>query len=142
MSGVLGSQYGTDGRGLEVTASRVLSSSYVYSDKIDTRNFWSIDWIIYIANAGSVTRVDSQIQFSEKEDAYVAVLLDWCTEQTESISDGIGVLSDYTLQKTITGATTFAASSPLRGKWMRVGVKAGAGSVTGSSYRVLAFRRN
>ena len=126
--------------GVEALASAAMTASYVYTNWSDVRLFEATDWFLYITNVGTITRVDIIVQFSEK--LTPSVTADWATLQAESIdSSGIATIADYAIRKTISVATTIGISTPTRGRWMRLGIKVGAGSGTGSAYSVNVLRR-
>ena len=126
--------------GISVRSSAVLTTSYVYTTWMDVRLFEAIDWIIYLTAQGSITRLDLVIQFainlSPNDDT------DWAIMQAEDIaSTGVSTLSDYAIQKTISSTVTLGVSSCVRGRFMRIGIKAGVGSVTNSLCTIKALRR-
>ena len=127
-------------RGVSVRSSAALTASYVYTDWSDVRLYEAIDWIIYLTAQGSITRLDVVVQFSLKLTPNETT--DWATLQAEDISStGVATLSDYVLQKTISSVITLGVSSPTRGRFMRIGIKAGVGSVTNSLCAIEAIRR-
>ena len=127
-------------RGVSVRSSAVLSVSTEYTDWMDVRLYEAIDWVIYVTAQGSVTRLDLVIQWSVKETPSTDT--DWVTLQAEDLaSTGVSTLGDYTLRKTISSTVTMGITSPARGRWMRLGIAAGVGSVTNSLCAIEVLRR-
>ena len=126
-------------QGVSVRSSSVLTTSYVYTDYMDVRLFEAIDWVISLTAQGSITRLDIQLQFAMTT---VPVEGDFATMQAESIdTSGNATITDYTLQKTISTIITLGVSVPVRGRFMRMGIKAGVGAVAGSLCQISALRR-
>ena len=127
-------------QGAPVRTAAALTASYVYTSWIDVRLHDFVDWVIYLTAQGSITRLDFSIQFSVEISPNDTT--DWATLQAEDIdSSGISTLSDYEIRKTISSTVTLGMTAPARGRWMRLGIKAGAGSATGSECSIDVLRR-
>jgi hypothetical protein len=127
-------------QGVEVRASAVLTASLVYTTWMDARLHDYMDWVIYLTAQGSITRLDMQVQFSVE--IVPNETTDWATLQAEDIdSSGVSTMSDYEMRKTISSVVTLGITSPARGRWMRLGIKAGVGAVAGSLCSIDALRR-
>lgn len=127
-------------RGISVRSSSALTTGLVYTDWADVRLFEAIDWQIFLTAQGSITRLDMVIQYSTK--LTPSGDTDFSTLQVESVdSSGIATLSDYDIRKTISSTVTLGITSPVRGRFMRLGIKAGVGSVTNSLCNIDVFRR-
>lgn len=136
--GIPGSGFGADAEGKDVQLNTSFLSTYKYTSKVEVRNFEVTYWFIEIDDNGSVTAINMKIQSSDKENPTVDD--DWYEVQTESINSGIATLSDYVLEKSVSGATNFMLALDVRGRWMRMAVKIKTGSPSGS-YNIRVYRR-
>jgi len=141
-----------DIQGKEVRAADALIAVVMEAtDAVDCFGYRHIDWVVYMTNPGSgpITRVDMQIQFSEKLDPSPILDSDWAILQSHEINQGIAPLYNYTMQMPIPSLGpgpdfipfTFGITSPVRGRWMRLLITAGAGDPTNSLVSVNAIRR-
>ena len=126
-----------------IASPTTLTAGYVASDSIDVRNFREVDWFMEVSNKGTgpITRIDFQWEYADNDTPTAS---DWKTYQTESISSGVSTPSTYELQQSVSAlAVTFniGGTTQVRGRRMRVLVKAGAGTPTSSVIVLTAYRR-
>ena len=120
---------------LQIRDAAVLTTALVASDSVDVREIkvGEVDFLVVVGTAGSLTQVDVVPQFSLNGTT-------WSTIKTESVSSGISTLFDYTVQETtLTDGTHVPITVPVRGFFMRIGIK--GATVTGSSVTAFALRR-
>ena len=120
---------------LQIRDAAVLTTALVASDSVDVREIkvGEVDFLVVVGTAGSLTQVDVVPQFSLNGTT-------WSTIKTESVSSGVSTLYDYTVQETtLTDGTHVPITVPVRGYFMRVGIK--GATVTGSSVTAFALRR-
>jgi hypothetical protein len=136
----------TDAAATSVRASAALTAAYVSATAVDVTGFSWVDWHIVVTNkgAGPITSIACLVQYSNIASPAAGTDVDWCTLQSEAIAAGTATLSDYTPTKDISGLTaTFGlgVSALVRGRWMRIQIKAAAGDPTGSAVSITALRR-
>jgi hypothetical protein len=117
-----------------------LTASFVASDSIDVRNFSEVDWFMEVTNKASITRIDFQWEYADND---APVASDWKALQVETIASGVSTPSTYELQQGSLGAVTFTigGTTQVRGRRMRVLVRAGVGASAGSVIVLTALRR-
>ena len=132
----------SDAAAIAIATPTTLTAAFVASAEIDVRNFSAVDWNMLISNAGTgpITRVDLQWEFSE---VATPGANDWMLLQTEAITAGVSTPSTYEVQQPIAGTAPYTRSwtTEVRGRWMRILVKAGVGTPTSSVIALAALRR-
>jgi hypothetical protein len=138
---LLGIPLQSDASGGSLASPTALTAAFVASTSLDVRNFREVEWAMYVSNAGTgpVTRVDVEWEFSLVASPGAN---DWMLLQTESILSGVSTPSTYEIRQTISTAPfTKTWTTPVKGRWMRILVKAGAGTPTSSVIALTAMRR-
>lgn len=131
----------SDAAAIPIATPTTLTAVFVASAEIDVRNFSQVDWSMTVSNGGTgpVTRVDLQWEFAE---TLVPVSTDWSPLQTEAIAAGVSTPSSYEVQQTVPAAPfTRNWTTAVRGRWMRIKVKAGVGTPASSVIALSALRR-
>jgi hypothetical protein len=131
----------SDASAQSIATPTTLTASLVASAVIDVRNFYQVDWSMACSDGGTgpVTRVDVQWEFAETA---VPVATDWTPLQTEAITAGVSTPSSYEVQQPVPAAPwTRGWTTGVKGRWMRILVKAGVGVPATSVIALSALRR-
>lgn len=119
----------------KVIDDQELSTSYVYSSTIDVTEFDTIDVILDLTAAASITEVTWTWQWSISPSPGAS---DWVTLQDD---DG-SAFTDYERTQAVSGADKYAGPTvPTRGRTMRVAIKASTGTATDSAADVHIYPR-
>lgn len=127
----------------EVRAAAALTTAYVGGKKVPSRTADSIEWSIHITTIGSITTLQAIVEYSnlsdpddddkEAGDAAANVNPEWIRLKDEAVANGVVTQYDkvWTWAGIATVDYTFGFTTPARGNWMRLLIKAndGTGSV-------------
>lgn len=124
-----------------IRSAAALTASFVASDIFPSRMVNKFDLQLLLTARDAITRLDFQVQFSNVGKPDESDDDDWNTVQSESDSTGTITMADSTWQKTIAAVGAWGFTFNARGLWMRVKVKAGAGTPTASSASMTVIPR-
>lgn len=129
----------SDAAAVPSAAPLTLTGAFVAGDAVDVRNFYEVDWALLCTDSAAVTRVDVQWEFAETA---VPGASDWAPFQTEVVTAGVSAPSTYEMQQPTPAAPyTRGWTTKVKGRWMRMLVKAGVGAFAGSVIVISALRR-